>query len=74
MIDPATSWFEMCCLVTKKVDRVANMVEQTWLTRYPMPEEITFDGGPEFKKLIEEEYNLKDKAIISKGPSIECNN
>ncbi len=49
MIDPATSWFEMRQLKTKKADEVANMVEQTWLTRYPMPEEITFDGGPEFK-------------------------
>ena len=72
MIDPATSWFEMRRLKTKKADEVANMVEQTWLTRYPLPEEITFDGGPEFKaefkKLIEEEYNLKARPSSVRNP------
>ena len=72
MIDPATSWFEMRRLKTKKADEVANMVEQTWLTRYPMPEEITFDGGPEFKaefrKLIEEEYHLKARPSSVRNP------
>ena len=72
MIDPATSWFEMRRLKTKKADEVANMVEQTWLTRYPMPEEITFDGGPEFKaefkKLVEEEYQLKARPSSVRNP------
>jgi len=72
MIDPATSWFEMRQLKTKKADEVANMVEQTWLTRYPMPEEITFDGGPEFKaefkKLIEEEYQIKARPSSVRNP------
>lgn len=72
MIDPATSWFEMRQLETKKADEVANMVEQTWLTRYPMPEEITFDGGPEFKaefkKLVEEEYQIKARPSSVRNP------
>jgi len=72
MIDPATSWFEMRRLKTKKADEVANMVEQTWLTRYPMPEEITFDGGPEFKaefkKLIEDEYHIKARPSSVRNP------
>ena len=72
MIDPATSWFEMRQLKTKKADEVANMVEQTWLTRYPMPEEITFDGGPEFKaefkKLVEEEYQIKARPSSVRNP------
>jgi len=59
-------------LKTKKADEVANMVEQTWLTRYPMPEEITFDGGPEFKaefkKLVEEEYQLKARPSSVRNP------
>jgi len=34
---------------TKKADEIANLVEQTWFSRYPWPEYITYDGGPEFK-------------------------
>ena len=73
MIDPATSWFEMRQLKTKKADEVANMVEQTWLTRYPMSEEIIFDGGPEkfkakFKKLVEEEYQIKARPSSVRNP------
>ena len=37
MIDPATGWFEMARIVNKEPITVANMVEQTWLTRYPWP-------------------------------------
>jgi hypothetical protein len=48
------------------------MVEQTWLTRYTMPEEITFDGGPEFKaefkKLVEEEYQIKARPSSVRNP------
>jgi transposase InsO family protein len=48
-IDPATGWFEMKECKTKKADEVANLLEQAWLNRYPWPEYITFDNGPEFK-------------------------
>ncbi len=72
MIDPATSWFKMRRLKTKKADEVANMIEQTWLTRYSMPEEITFDGGPEFKadfkELVEKEYQLKARPSSVRNP------
>jgi len=41
---------------------IANLVEQTWLTRYPWPSEIVFDRGTEFMghlaQMIEEDYNL----------------
>ena len=37
MIDPATGWFEMKEIKTKAADTVANMLEQTWLTRYLGP-------------------------------------
>ena len=72
MIDPATGWFEMQQLDTKRADEVANKIETTWLTRYPRPEEITFDGGPEFKRefkeLIEKEYQLKAKPSSVRNP------
>ena len=65
MIDPATGWFEMKPIQTKKADNIANIVEQTWLTRYPKPEMVTFDRGTEFMrefaKMLTEDYGIKKK-------------
>jgi hypothetical protein len=72
MIDPATGWFEMKQLKTKKADEVSNAVETTWLTRYPWPQEIVFDAGSEFKaefrQMIEKEYRIKAKPITVRNP------
>ena len=72
MINPATGWFEMKQLVTKKADEVANAIELVWLTRYPWPQEITYDAGSEFKaefqQLILEEYRIKAKPITVRNP------
>ena len=38
MIDPATGWFEMKEIKNKEAINVANIVEQTWLSRYPIPQ------------------------------------
>ena len=35
MIDPETCWFEMKQIPDKRADTIANLVEQTWLSRYP---------------------------------------
>ena len=48
MIDPATGWFEMKDIRTKRADYIANIVETTWLTRYPWPTRLVFDRGTEF--------------------------
>ena len=41
MIDPATGWFEIAEVPgTKRVDVVSNIVEQTWLSRYPRPQKV----------------------------------
>ena len=45
MIDPATGWFEIKEIPSKDAATVANLVELTWLTRYPWPTQITFDIG-----------------------------
>ena len=72
MIDPATGWFEMKQLVNKQADEVANAIETTWLTRYPWPQEITYDAGSEFKaefkSMISEEYHIKAKPITVRNP------
>ena len=72
MIDPATGWIEIRAVRTGRADEAANIIEQAWLTRYPWPEYITYDKGPEFKAeiitLIEEEYKLKAKPITARNP------
>ena len=72
MIDPATSWFEMVEIDNKTPTNIANIVEMTWLNRYPRPKNITFDGGTEFKaefsKLMKEEFNLEVKAASTRNP------
>ena len=48
MVNPATSWFEMKEIQNKEAITTANIVEQTWLTRYPIPQILTYDRGTEF--------------------------
>jgi hypothetical protein len=72
-IDPATGWFELKQCHTKKADEIANLVEQTWLSKYPWPEYITYDGGPEFKAefgdLLRNEYSgIKTKPSSKRNP------
>ena len=45
MIDPVTGWFEITKYNDKKPMTIANLVETTWLVRYPWPVEITYDRG-----------------------------
>ena len=72
MIDPATSWFEIKDLPGKHTaDIVANVVEQTWLNRYPWPDEIILDRGKEFlaefKNMLEADYDAKIKRITKRN-------
>jgi hypothetical protein len=73
MIDPATSWFEITQYKTKGSDVIADLLERSWLCRYPWPEEIIYDNGgefigPEFQSLIRDEYHIKCKPISVKNP------
>ena len=43
MIDPATGWLEIAPIKEKRADNIANVVEQTWLTQYPWPVQITYN-------------------------------
>ena len=53
---------------------IVNLVETTWLTRYPRPTEIMYDQGSEFigpdfiKYLIEIEYGIVDKSSTLVDP------
>ena len=73
MIDPATGWFEIREVPgTKRADVVANIVEQTWLTRYPWPQEVIFDRGTEFmaefSTMLVNDYGIKKKPITKRNP------
>ena len=49
MIDQAARWFEMKETQNKEARTTANIVEeQKWLTRYTIPQVITYDCGTEF--------------------------
>ena len=62
MIDPATGWFEIIQIPTKRADYIVNYLEFHWLTRYPWPTKIVMDRGKEFaaevKAAIKDEYGI----------------
>ena len=73
MIDPATGWFEIVQYLDKKAITIANLVEQTWLARYPRPTVITYDQGTEFvghefQHTMAKEYGIKTRAATTKNP------
>jgi hypothetical protein len=72
MIDPATGWFEIKAVDTKRADYVANLIEQTWLTRYPWPTQIVLDRGTEFmaefSEMVQRDYGIKKKPITKRNP------
>ena len=45
MIDPVTLWFQIAQYNDKRAILIANLVETTWLSRYPRPIEIMYDQG-----------------------------
>lgn len=73
MIDPATGWFEVVQYNTKGSDVIADLLERSWLCRYPWPEQIIYDNGsefigPEFQSLIKSEYHINCKPTSVKNP------
>ena len=46
---------------------IANLVEQTWLSRYPWPQEIVYNRGSEFMgdfaNMIADDYGITKKLI-----------
>ena len=72
MIDPATGWFELQTTDGKSAMEVANQVEQTWLSRYPWPQEIVYDRGSEFMgdfaNMIADDYGITKRPITVRNP------
>ena len=45
MIDHVTGWFKITQYVDKPAISIANLVKTTWLNRYPIPMQITYEQG-----------------------------
>jgi transposase InsO family protein len=48
MVDPVTNLVEIACTTSTKCAETTGLFENTWLARYPLPEKIVTDNGPEF--------------------------
>ena len=72
MIDPATGWFEILEIPSKQADEIANLLEQTWLVRYPWPQNIICDRGKEFMaevtEMLQEDYGIQVNRITTRNP------
>ena len=72
MIDPATGWFEIVHVPEKRADKIANLIEIHWLSRYPWPTEVVMDRGSEFaaevRELFKDEYPIRRKLITTRNP------
>jgi hypothetical protein len=67
MFDPTTSWFKVVKIPNKRAITCANLVENTWLCRYPRPSQCIFDIGSEF---LEAEFaNTLDTIEIKHVPT-----
>ncbi len=75
MIDPCTGWFEIAEIENAKADEVANVLQETWLTRYPWPAEIIMDRGREFMKevpvMLKNDYGIKVKRITTQCTTLK---
>ena len=48
MIERVTGWYKITQYYDKRAISIENLVETMWLTRYPIPMDITYDQGSEF--------------------------
>ena len=72
MIDPATGWFEIVLIPNKRADEIANLLEQTWLARYPWPQHVICDRGREFmaevQDLLTVDYGIRVNRTTARNP------
>jgi transposase InsO family protein len=71
MIDPVTGWFKLTDIADKNASTVMEAFNNTWLTRYPLPQYIGYDNGSEFKaqfKQMCDNYGMKEKPSTNYNP------
>lgn len=72
-IDPATGWFEITEIDQQNQTsaKIATLLDETWLCRYPRPKEIIFDNGSQFKKDFQpllKDFRIKPSCTTIKNP------
>ena len=71
MIDPVTGWFKVSPVQYERADHIANLVEQYWLTRYPLPQKLIVDRGTEFlvefSNMMARDYHVKKRPISTRN-------
>ena len=73
MIDPVTGWFEMVSYDDGTQETISNLVEMTWLMRYPRPSKIITDRGGAFtghffKNTMENDFGIEVKYATTANP------
>jgi transposase InsO family protein len=71
MIDPATGWFEVKDVNKPDADTCQKVFDDVWLSRYPRPEHLGFDGGSEYKaefNQLRANYGLKRHETTAYNP------
>ena len=73
MVDPATSWFEIGHIPEQDFNsqRISQLMNQIWLSRYPRPIRCICDNGSEFKKDFKHvinEFGIKYRPTTIKNP------
>jgi hypothetical protein len=74
MIDPASRWFEIAEVPTKRADYVSNILLQMWLVLYPWPTKVICDRRTEFmaktKDMLKNEYGIKQQVVTTQNPQV----
>ena len=71
MIDPATGWFEVKDVTNATAEACMEAFDDTWLSRYPRPQFIGYDGGSEYKNVFDEmraNYGMTRRVSTSYNP------
>jgi transposase InsO family protein len=71
MIDPATGWFEVKDVKEASATSCMEAMDDTWLSRYPRPEFLGYDGGSEFKSVFDQmrlNYGMKRVQTTAYNP------
>ena len=62
----------MAQIPNKTAAEIADITENTWFTRYALPQRIVFDRSTEFmaefSKMCQNDYGLKSKPITNRNP------
>ena len=56
-IDPATGWFKITTIPGRTLMQMLQVLNSTWLSRYPCLEAIIFDNGTDFLKGFRNVFN-----------------